>query len=204
MQKSTGKKLALQARRLSKEGCYLLELMNEAEASVYRNVNLANYRAWHFGKFLARAKAELGHGRFTIWRAATFPNVHERKAQRCQELFAKNSKATVLSDLSERSLAKWIADLNENSVRKFRLGYVPEKERLQLPGDEKVKPAPHYLTFVNEFFRYDRQLRIGKIEHFDLDLFRHEIEPVARRLIQLCGPDWFSKLWAEEIRGKLR
>jgi hypothetical protein len=27
-----------------------------------------------------------------------------------------------------------------------------------------------------------------------LDLFRREIEPMARRLIQLCEPDWFSNL----------
>jgi hypothetical protein len=63
-----------------------------------------------------------------------------------------------------------------------------------IEGNEKVTPAPHYLTFVNELFRYDRQLRTGKIEHFDLDLFRRDIEPMARRLIQLCGPDWFCNL----------
>ena len=137
--------------------------MNEAEASVYRNVNLANYRAWHFGKLLADAKAELGHGRFTIWRAATFPNVHERKAQRCQELFAKNSKATELSDFSESTVSKWIIDLDKDSVRKFRLGYVPVKERLLLEGDEKVTPESHQLTWVNEFFRYNRQVRTSKI-----------------------------------------
>ena len=194
MQKSAGKELAIQAKRLSKEGCRRLELMNEAEASVYRNVNLANYRAWHFGKFLADAKALLGHGRFTIWRAATFPNVHERKAQRCQELFAKNSKATELSDFSESTVRNWIIDLNKDSVRKFRLGYVPVKERLLLEGNEKVTFERHQLTWVNEFFRYDRELRIGKIEHFDLGLFRRDVEPMARRLIQLCGPDWFSNL----------
>src|SRR5438067_69329 len=138
MQKSTGKQLAVLARRLSKEGCRLLELMNEAEASVYRNVNLANYRAWRFGKFLASAKAELGHGHFTIWRAATFPNVHERKAQRCQELFAKNSKATELSDFSDRSMTKWIANRDENSIRKFRLGYVPPKDRPEHKGNVKL------------------------------------------------------------------
>ncbi len=70
--------------------------------------------------------------------------------------------------------------------------YVPAKERLLLEGDAK--------TFVNEFFRYNRQLRIGKIEHFNLDLFRREIEPMARHLIELCGPDWFSKLCSEERR----
>ncbi len=78
--------------------------------------------------------------------------------------------------------------------------YVPAKERLLLEGDAKITPAPHHLTLVNEFFRYNRQLRIGKIEHFNLDLFRREIEPMARHLIELCGPDWFSKLCSEERR----
>jgi hypothetical protein len=49
-----------------------------------------------------------------------------------------------------------------------------------------------------------RQLRIGKIEHFDLDLFRRDIEPVARRLIELCGLDWFSKLCAEVAENYAR
>jgi hypothetical protein len=92
MRKSTGKELALQAKRLSKEGCRRLELMNEAEASVYRNVNLANYRAWRFGKFLAGAKAELGHGRFTIWRAATFPNVSRAQGAALPRIVRKEFK----------------------------------------------------------------------------------------------------------------
>jgi hypothetical protein len=126
------------------------------------------------------------------------------KAQRCQELFAKNSKATELSDsdFSEGTIRKWIIDLNKDSVRKFRLGYVPVKERLLLEGDEKVTPNPHHLTFVNEFFRYNRQMRTGKIEHFDLDLFRRDIEPMIRHLIDLCGPEWISKL-ARSFRGDL-
>jgi hypothetical protein len=194
MQKSTEKKLALQAQRLSKEGCRLLELMNEAEASVYRNVDLANYRAWRFGKFLGGAKAELGHGRFTIWRAATFPNVHERKAQRCQELFAKNSKATVLSDFSESTISKWIIALNKDSVRKFRLGYVPVKERLVLEGDEKVNPQLHYLTVVNQYSKWRRQVKIGHAELPPIEMMRRDFEPMVRDVIELLGPEWVSKL----------
>jgi hypothetical protein len=92
------------------------------------------------------------------------------------------------------------AEFSPDSKRKFLWNYVPVKERLLLEGDEKVTPAAHHLTFVNEFFRYNRQLRTGKIEHFDLDLFRRDIEPMARRLIQLCGPDWFFNLQQTKIR----
>ncbi len=86
------------------------------------------------------------------------------------------------------------AEFSPDSKRKFLWDYVPAKLRLVLEGDEKVTWARHQLTFVNEFFRYNRELRTGKIEHFDLDLFRRDIEPMVRRLIDLCGPEWISKL----------
>ena len=63
-----------------------------------------------------------------------------------------------------------------------------------LEGNEKVTFERHQLTWINEFFRYNRQLQTGKIEQFDLDLFRRDTEPMARRLIALCGPDWFCNL----------
>src|SRR6266568_3846005 len=140
-------------KQLAKEGQELLGLMNQAEASVYRNVNLANYRAWEFGRFLTRAKHELGHGLFIPWRNATFPKIHERKAQRCQELFANNSNATVLSDLSDRLLKKWIGALNRDSVRKFRLGYVPEKFQPEHKGNAKFPRLVSFLNIVNEYER---------------------------------------------------
>jgi hypothetical protein len=124
-----------------------------------------------------------------------FTSASRSAAKNCSQ---RIQKATALSDFSESTIRKWIIDLNKDSVRKFRLSYVPAKERLLLEGNEKVTPAPHHLTFANEFFRYNRQLRTGKIEHPDLDLFRREIKPMARRLIQLCGPDWFSNLLCSE------
>jgi hypothetical protein len=180
------KELAVRARRLSKEGCRLLELMNEAEVSVYRNVNLANYRVWHFGKFLARAKAELGHGQFTIWRAATFPNVHERKAQRCQELFAKNSKATELSDFSDRSIAKWIANRDENSIRKFRLGYVPAKDQTEHKGNVKFGRLVSFLNIANEYARL-KQRHVEGLQRVDFDEAREEMREPYQFLRWLYG-----------------
>ena len=186
MQKTTEKQLAVLARRLSKEGCRLLELMNEAEASVYRNVNLANYRAWRFGKFLASAKAELGHGQFTIWRAATFQNVHERKAQRCQELFAKNSNATELSDFSDRSIAKWIANRDENSIRKFRLGYVPAKDQSEHKGNAKFGRLVSFLNTANEYARL-KQRHLEGLQQVDFKEAREELRELYKFLQWLYG-----------------
>jgi hypothetical protein len=155
-------------------------------------------RAWTLGSYLCELKENVGRGNWLIWLPSNLPELgstdraRQANAARCIRFYRDNPDC------------RKSCNFTPESKRKFMWGYVPAKERLQLPGDEKVKPAPHYLTFVNEFFRYNRQLRIGKIEHFDLDLFRREIEPVARRLIELCGPDWFSKLCSEEIRGKFR
>jgi hypothetical protein len=73
-------------------------------------------------------------------------------------------------------------------------GYLPAKERLQIKGDEQIKPGLHHLTFVNQFSKYDRQLRNGHVESFSLEVFRREVEPMMRRVIELCGRDWVASL----------
>jgi hypothetical protein len=185
-QKKIQKITADRAKQLAKEGQELFDLMNEAEASVYRNVNLANYRAWEFGRFLTRAKHELGHGLFIPWRNATFPNIHERKAQRCQELFAKNSNATVLSDFSERSLKKWIDGLNRDSVRKFRLGYAPDKLQPKYKGNIKFRRLVSFLNIVNEYNRL-RNRHIAGLQMVDFEEAREETKELFQFLKWLHG-----------------
>jgi hypothetical protein len=174
------------AKQLAKEGQELLDLMNKAEASVYRNVNLANYRAWEFGRFLTRAKHELGHGLFSHWRNATLPKIHERKAQRCQELFANNSNATVLSDFSDRSLKKWVGALNHDSVRKFRLGYVPDKFQPKHKGNVKFPRLVSFLNIVNEYSRL-KQRHISGLEHVNFEETKEETMELYQFLRWLHG-----------------
>jgi hypothetical protein len=180
-QKKIQKITADRAKQLAKEGHKLFDLMNEAEASVYRNVNLANYRAWEFGRFLTRAKHELGHGLYIPWRNATFPNIHERKAQRCQELFANNPNATVLSDFSGRSLKKWISRLSRDSVRKFRLGYVPDKFQPKHAGNIRFPRLASFLNIVNEYNRL-RNRHIGGLQMVDFEEAREETKELFQFL----------------------
>jgi len=185
-EKTIQKATANRTKQLAKEGQELLDLMNKAEASVYRNVNLANYRAWEFGRFVTRAKHELGHGLFIHWRNATFPKIHERKAQRCQELFANNSNATVLSDLSDRSLKKWIGALNPNSLRKFRLGYVPDKLKPKYKGNVKFPRLVSFLNIVNEYNRL-RYRHTEGLQFVDFEEAREETREVFQFLKWLHG-----------------
>ena len=193
-QKKIQKITADRAKQLAKEGHELFDLMNEAEASVYRNVNLANYRAWEFGRFLTRAKHELGHGLYIPWRNATFPNIHERKAQRCQELFASNPNATVLSDFSDRSLKKWIGSLNRDSVRKFRLGYVPDKLQTKYKGNVKFPRLVSFLNIVNEYERL-RNRHIEGLQMVDFDEAREETKALFQFLKWLHGESTINP-WA--------
>lgn len=187
MQENTIQKVpGNRAKQLAKEGQELLGLMNKAEASVYRNVNLANYRAWEFGRFLTRAKHELGHGLFSHWRKATFPKIHERKAQRCQELFANNSNATVLSDFSERSLKKWISALNRDSVRKFRLAYVPDKYQPEHKGNIKFPRLVSFLNIANEYNRLRHRHTEG-LQKVDFEEARKETKGLYQFLKWLHG-----------------
>jgi hypothetical protein len=187
MQENTIQKVtADRAKQRAKQGQELLDLMNKAEASVYRNVNLANYRAWEFGRFLTRAKHELGHGLFSHWRNATFPKVHERKSQRCQELFANNSNATVLSDFSDRSLKKWIDALNRDSVRKFRLGYVPEKFQPKHKGNIKFPRLVSFLNIANEYDRL-RERHTAGLQDVDFEEAREETKELYQFLKWLHG-----------------
>jgi hypothetical protein len=163
-------------RKLTREAKARYAAMNEAEASVYRNVNLSNYYAWLFGKFLHRAKDTLGHGSFSVWRSETFPRLHERKAQRCQELYARNSNATELTDLSERALEKFISTLSDDSVRKYRLGYIPEKDRPQQKGDKKFGRPTHYSSVLGECNKLQQRIEAGQSRD-DREEMRCEFAP---------------------------
>jgi hypothetical protein len=182
-----------------------LRALADSEIRLRENHDEILRRAWTLGSYLCELKENVGRGNCLIWLPATFPELgstdsaRTETASRCMRFFKDNPPK-----IGNSRFSKPPAEFSADSKRSFMWRYVPAKERLLLEGDAKITPTPHHLTFVNEFFRYNRQLRIGKIEHFDLDLFRREIEPMARRLIQLCGPDWFSKLCAEEIRGKFR
>jgi hypothetical protein len=150
-------------------------------------------RAWILGGYLCELKENIRRGNWLIWLPANLPELgrtdsaRTENASRCMRFFKDNPP-------KNREFPTPPAEFSPDSKRKFLWGYVPAKERLQLPGDEKVKPEAHHLTFVNCFSKYDHQLRSGRVGGFDIDLFRRETEPMIRRLIDLCGAEWVSKL----------
>jgi hypothetical protein len=134
-------------------------------------------RAWQLGKMVTALKDQVGRGNWYIWLAANLPELgnteraRQANAARCMRLYRDNS--------DRRNSC---GGFSAKAVRKFMWGYIPAKERLQLEGDQDIKPGPHHLTFVNQFSKYDRQLRSGQVEGFSMDIFRREVEPMLRRI----------------------
>ena len=68
------------------------------------------------------------------------------------------------------------------------------RNRKPLKGDRREKPAPHYLTFVNHFNRWDRRVEIGLADLPSIEVMQREFERVQRRIIELCGVEWAAEI----------
>jgi len=184
MQTSTIEKV--NPKSLAEAGQKLIALMGEAESGVYRNVNLSNYRAWEFGRYLSSAKEQIGHGNFETWRKNSFPKLKDGKAQRCQELFRNNSKASELRLLTDDTLDRWIRSLHLDSVRKYRLGYVPDKHQPNKGKDVKLPRLHSFLNIVNEYERLKYRHTNG-LQEVDLKEAREETGELCAFLNWLHG-----------------
>lgn len=174
----------------------LVANFNGAEAALRRDYDFLFRSAWEIGEVLAQLKEEVGHGNWQIWLPSHFPELGPtdkmrlRNDQRCRAFHKDNPNARNSSHLNSPAGA----DFDPDSVRKFMWGYIPAKERPLLEGDETVTRQPHYLSFVNHFSKYDRQLKLGRIAAPLVPQFRREIEGTVRRLIEIAGRDWFLEL----------
>jgi hypothetical protein len=147
-------------------------------------------RAWKLGQILIQLKEEIGHGKWSLWLGGNWPELGERNAQRCMAFFKANETWKLTKSEEFRGF-------EVESVRKFMWGYLPAKERLQLDGDEPIKPGQHHLTLRNQFFKYDRQLRSGHLENFSPEIFWPELDPMFRRLLEYPGGrEYFQSLVA--------
>jgi len=59
--------------------------------------------------------------------------------------------------------------------------------RRLLEGDKQDSPVAHPLTFRNYFEKWDRQQRTGQIPPISIELLRHDLDPMFRRLAEILG-----------------
>jgi hypothetical protein len=147
------KKLTSEAKRLFGE-------MNQAETEVYGTLDYANERAWRFGKLLNQLKEIVGHGNWAQWRDDSFSGLDDRAAQRCQALDRANPNA------------QKFADLSKDSIRKYRFGYVPVKDRPKLKGDRKFSRPSHHSSVMVECNKLTQRIETGQYKPNDRQLLR--------------------------------
>jgi hypothetical protein len=156
-----------EAKRLFAEG-------EELHDEIITKLDASLERAWKIGCILNVLKDKVGHGNWTVYLEANWPALPARTATRYQKLDTENPGA------------KSIADLSPDSVRAFRFGYVPAKERQELEGDTKVEPVTHHLTILNDFNKFSRRLETGHAK-LDQDAAKKDLRPVFEWLCGLYG-----------------
>lgn len=128
----------------------LINELSEIGRSIDDKLNQGIDRAWRLGKTLVAMKRQVGHGNWLV--CVEGLGISARHATRHMELAIDNPHA------------KSVADLSNESVRKFRLRYVPEKERPEIDGDETIPRACHHLSLVNDWRRMLRRVEIGQAQ----------------------------------------
>ena len=151
----------------------LIQELDGIGMEIEDRLGVALERAWRLGVKLLRAKELLGHGKWMLWVENNLP-ISDRHARRHMELAQSNPQA------------KSVAELSEESVRKFRLGYVPEKERPELAGDQALPRTFHHLTLINDWKKLQRRLEIGQA-HLDQVAARKDLWPLFEWLGGLYG-----------------
>ena len=162
----------------------------ESEGGLKMHYRTIRTNAFLLGEVLTEMKEEIGHGNWILWIEGNWPELGERNAARCMTFFKANP--AIQAKARNSALLRGIGDAewNSDSVRKLMWGYIPAKERPQLEGDESVSNPPHYLSFVNHFVKWDRQLLLGHVSMPPLAQFRKEMEMPLRRIIEIGGKDW--------------
>jgi hypothetical protein len=170
MQEQKAKKL----KALTGEAKKLFALFKQAEASIHIGFDAALDRAWQFGKRLNQLKEIVGHGDWMKWREDSFPGLDDRAAQSCQALDRLNPNA------------RNSAYLSKESVRKFRYGYVPVKERPALKGDQTFSRPSHHSSVVVECNKLAQRIDAGQYAP-DKNELRRDFKPFY---------EWLGRLFA--------
>jgi len=173
---------AARARELANEARQLHSAAEAERQGVEAGMLRGIERAWQCGKRLNALKAIVGRGHWLLWLENNLPEIPERTARAWMQIDRDNPSAACAADLSL------------SSRRKYSVRYVTAKERPLLPGDQKINPVAHPLTFVNHFAKWDQRAKAGLISRPPLDQMRRDFEPTLRRLAELLGPDWVASL----------
>jgi len=163
-------------RKLTAEAKKLLVQFTAAEETLVADFDYTAERAWQLGRKLNPIKKLVGHGNWEKWRTDAFLALDDRAARRCMALDRMNPSAQKFADLSSESL------------RKYRFGYVPVKERTKLKGDKKFERPSHHSSVVNECNKLMRRIDAGLYQP-DMRELLSDFDPFFRWLSKGRGAE---------------
>ncbi len=167
---------------------HLLGEIQRNEAVVAEDRQRSFEQAWQLGQALSALKEAVGHGQWLAFLAAQWPQLSNQNAGRYIAFYRANANSGSSGNLS----------FSAESLRRFRWGYTPTKERQPLPAVEPgTASTTPYLWFVRGFSRWERQLCASRLgPRPPVDVLRRDCEPVLRRLAEMLGREYILNLLA--------
>ncbi len=163
-------------RQLAAEAKQFHAAAEEARAGTEHYAMTAVEKAWQCGKRLNAIKAIVGHGNWLLWLKNNWPELTERTAQSYMKIDRDNPNALR------------VADLRFDSIRKYRLSFVPEKAQPNRERDVKFPRLVSFLNIANEYNRLKNRHTSG-IEAVDLQEAREETVELYQFLRWMHGDD---------------
>jgi hypothetical protein len=135
--------------------------------------------AWKSGKALNKIKPLIGHSNWTPWLASHWASKKQHRSVRSAQTYMKID--------SDNPNALRVADLKFDTIRKYCIGFVPEKVKPESKDNITFPRLMHHLKIINEINRWKRRRDVGHIEK-DLEEERRDFQPEIYWMIN----EWFS------------
>ena len=133
-----------------------------ARSAVENGQQLALFHAWQSGIRLNKIKSIVGHGNWQAWVEGNVrkpQGISDRTVRLYMKIDADNPELREGKANRQR-----VADLKFDTVRKYAIGFVPEKDKPELQNNATFPRLMHHLKLVNEFNRWKRRRDTGQIE----------------------------------------
>lgn len=184
MQKSTnGKELAIrkeEIRDLLKEAIAHHKYCETARGSVLSAQQVAMWHGWQTGIRLNEMKELIGSGNWQDWLELNFcqeADVTIRTAQIYMKIDSDNSELRDKAKTKRVSPGKpdlqLLTRLKFDTIRKYVIGFVPEKDQPEHDGNIKFPRLVSFLNIVNEFARL-KQRHVEGLQLVDFNEAREE------------------------------
>jgi hypothetical protein len=177
MDSPKGQELALRKKGIARLLQLAIKHHKAAETAVKQveaNKRRALTHAWRCGRALNKIKPLVGHGNWQGWVELTFCKPHGL-SYRTAALYMKID--------ADNPNVQRVADLKFDTIRKYARQFVPEKARIEHPGNEKIPRLTHHLTVLNEFNRLKYRHDAG-LQRIDFAEVRRDWRPIYEWLKQ--------------------